>query len=119
GAWIVVCLVWGTTYLGIRIALETLSPFLMAGARWTTAGGLLIALFAARGAALPPRSGWPSLALLGVLLVGFGNGAVVWAESTVSTGLTSVLVAMAPFWIVGVDALWPDGERIGLRRVLG
>jgi len=119
GAWIVVCLVWGTTYLGIRIALETLSPFLMAGARWTAAGGLLIALFAARGEALPPRSDWPSLALLGVLLVGFGNGAVVWAELTVPTGLTSVLVAMAPFWIVGVDALWPDGERIGLRRVLG
>ena len=62
---------------------------------------------------------WPSLAILGILLLGFGNGAVVWAEQTVPSGLTAVLVATSPFWMVGIDALMPDGEAITLRRVLG
>jgi drug/metabolite transporter (DMT)-like permease len=114
-----VCLIWGTTYLGIRIALETIPPLLMASMRWIAAGGLLILLLALRGERLPPRREWPSLAILGILLLGFGNGAVVWAEQTVPSGLTAVLVATSPFWMVGFDALMPDGERITLRRILG
>jgi drug/metabolite transporter (DMT)-like permease len=118
-AWIAVCLIWGTTYLGIRISLETIPPLLMAAMRWITAGGLLIVLLALRGERLPARREWPSLAVLGILLLGFGNGAVVWAEQTVPSGLTAVLVATSPFWMVGFDALMPDGEAITLRRVLG
>jgi drug/metabolite transporter (DMT)-like permease len=114
-----VCLIWGTTYLGIRIALETIPPLLMAAMRWIAAGSLLIGLLALRGERLPPRREWPSLAILGILLLGFGNGAVVWAEQTVPSGLTAVLVATSPFWMVGFDALMPDGEAITLRRVLG
>src|SRR5438552_976651 len=79
-AWIIVCLVWGTTYLAIRISLETIPPLLMAGLRWIVAGGLLVAVFKVRGNELPPPRAWPPLAVLGVLLLGFGNGAVVWAE---------------------------------------
>jgi drug/metabolite transporter (DMT)-like permease len=72
-----------------------------------------------RGEKLPSRESWPSLALGGLLLLGFGNGAVVWAEQTVPSGLTAVLVAMCPFWMVGLDAFMPDGEALSLRRVVG
>ena len=114
-----VCLIWGTTYLAIRISLETIPPLLMAAMRWIAAGGLLILVLALRGERLPARREWPSLAILGILLLGFGNGAVVWAEQTVPSGLTAVLVATSPFWMVGFDALMPDGEAITPRRVLG
>ena len=113
------CLIWGTTYLGIRIALETIPPLFMAAVRWIVAGALLIAALKLRGERLPDRSEWPSLTVLGILLLGFGNGAVVWAELTVPSGLTAVLVATSPFWMVGIDAMMPDGDRLTLRRVLG
>jgi drug/metabolite transporter (DMT)-like permease len=118
-AWAAVCLIWGTTYLAIRISLESIPPLLMAAIRWIVAGGLLIAILALRGERLPRRRAWPSLALLGVLLLGFGNGGVVWAEQTVPSGLTAVLVATSPFWMVGMDALMAGGERLTIRRVLG
>jgi drug/metabolite transporter (DMT)-like permease len=118
-AWAAVCLIWGTTYLGIRISLETIPPLLMASMRWIVAGSLLILLLALKGERLPGRREWPSLALLGILLLGFGNGAVVWAEQTVPSGLTAVLVATSPFWMVGFDALMPEGEAITRRRVFG
>jgi drug/metabolite transporter (DMT)-like permease len=114
-----VCLIWGTTYLAIRISLETIPPLLMAAIRWIVAGGLLILLLHLRGERLPAPREWPSLAVLGVLLLGFGNGAVVWAEQTVPSGLTAVLVATSPFWMVGIDALMPEGERFTVRRTLG
>ena len=118
-AWTAVCLIWGTTYLAIRISLETIPPLLMAAIRWIVAGGLLMAILKLRGERLPGPRAWLSLSILGVLLLGFGNGAVVWAEQTVPSGLTAVLVATSPFWMVGIDALMPNGERLTLRRVLG
>jgi drug/metabolite transporter (DMT)-like permease len=118
-AWIAVCLIWGTTYLAIRISLETIPPLLMAAIRWIAAGSLLILLLKLRGERLPARREWPSLAILGILLLGVGNGAVVWAEQTVPSGLTAVLVATSPFWMVGIDALMPGGEALNLRRMLG
>jgi drug/metabolite transporter (DMT)-like permease len=118
-AWAAVCVIWGTTYLGIRIALETIPPLLMAALRWITGGTVLIALLTARGESLPRPREWPAITILGILLLGFGNGAVVWAEQTVPSGLTAVLVAMSPFWMVGVDALMAEGERLTIRRVAG
>ena len=131
-AWLTVCIVWGTTYLGIRIALETIPPMLMAGMRWIAAGTLLSTALAIGGATLPKPRAWPALALLGILLLGFGNGAVVWAELTVPSGLTAVLVATSPFWMVGIDAFVgrprrssqesdraKAGDPLTLRRVLG
>jgi drug/metabolite transporter (DMT)-like permease len=114
-----VCLIWGTTYLGIRIALETIPPLMMAALRWIAAGTLLTAALLLRGEKLPHRREWPALTLLGILLLGFGNGAVVWAEQTVPSGLTAVLVAMSPFWMVGIDALLAGGERLTPRRTVG
>jgi drug/metabolite transporter (DMT)-like permease len=118
-AWIAVCLIWGTTYLGIRIALETIPPFLMAAGRWIVAGLLIIGILVARRERLPPVRLWGSLAVLGVLLIGCGNGGVVVAEQTVPSGLTAVLVAMSPFWMVGIEALMPDGEPLTGRRFAG
>lgn len=117
-AWIVVCLVWGTTYLAIRIALETIPPLLMAAFRWIVAGGLLIAALSLAREPLPRRRAWPSLAVLGILLLGFGNGAVVWAEQTIPSGLTAVLVAVIPFWMVGIERVL-HAERLSPRRLFG
>jgi drug/metabolite transporter (DMT)-like permease len=103
-AWVIVCVVWGTTYLAIRIALESIPPILMAAMRWIAAGILLIAWLKLRGERMPHPRAWPALTILGTLLLGFGNGAVVWAEQTVPSGLTSVLVATVPFWMVGIEA---------------
>lgn len=104
-AWVAVCLLWGTTYLGIRIALETIPPMLMGGLRWTIAGALLLGVMALRGDDMPGPKQWPSLSNLGFLLIGLGNGGVVWAERTLPSGLTAVLVAVTPFWMVGVERL--------------
>jgi drug/metabolite transporter (DMT)-like permease len=118
-AWVIVCIVWGTTYLAIRIALESIPPMLMAAMRWIAAGTVLIAGLKLSGEPLPRPSAWPALALLGVLLLGFGNGAVVWAELTVPSGLTAVLVATVPFWMVGIERVTKGGERVTARRLIG
>ncbi|HUR35551.1 MAG TPA: EamA family transporter [Vicinamibacterales bacterium] len=118
-AWVAVCLLWGTTYLAIRIALETIPPMLMGGIRWTTAGAVILGVMKLRGDPIPHRDEWPSLALLGILLIGLGNGGVVWAEQTLPSGLTSVLVAVIPFWMVGVERLAGDAAPITVRRTIG
>ncbi len=91
----------------------------MAGFRWAAAGALLIAVVSARGQPLPSARSWPALALLGILFLGVGNGAVVWAELTVPSGLAAVLVAAMPFWMVGVEAMRADRERLPARHLWG
>jgi len=118
-AWITVCLVWGTTYLGIRIALETIPPLLMAAFRWIAAGSMLLAALAVRGERLPRPAAFGPLAVLGILLLGLGNGGIVWAEQTVPSGLTAVLAATSPFWMVGIDAVMADGDPVTWRRGAG
>jgi drug/metabolite transporter (DMT)-like permease len=117
--WVAVCLIWGTTYLGIRICLETMPPFLMGGLRWLIAGGLLTTYLLANGQKLPPPSRWRSIALLGFLLLGLGNGGVVIAEQWVPSGLTAVLVATSPFWMACVEMFLPDGERLRPAALAG
>jgi drug/metabolite transporter (DMT)-like permease len=118
-SWAAVCVIWGTTYLGIRICLESMPPALMGGLRWTLAGGLLAGFVLGRGEVLPPASRWGSIALLGFLLLGLGNGGVVFAEQWVPSGLAAVLVATSPFWMAGVEAALPDGERLGRNTIAG
>jgi drug/metabolite transporter (DMT)-like permease len=110
-AWVAICLIWGTTYLGIRICLETMPPGLMAGLRWLAAGVVLALVEIARGHRLPRLRSWPGLAIIGLLFIVGGNGFVVWAEQWVPSGLTAVLLATSPFWMVGIEALIPRGER--------
>ena len=118
-AWVMVCLIWGTTYLGIRVSLETMPPALMGGLRWTIAGALLASFVALRGHRLPPPSRWGGILLLGFLLLGLGNGGVVVAEQWVPSGLAAVLVACSPFWMAGVEACLPDGDRLRGKVILG
>lgn len=114
-AWLCVCLIWGTTYLAIRVTLETMPPILMSGFRWLIAGAILSVILRARGHALLPRQGWGRAALLGLLLLVLGNGLVAWAEQWVPSGLTAVIVAASPFWMVGIEAARKDGEPVGVR----
>jgi drug/metabolite transporter (DMT)-like permease len=118
-AWIVVCVVWGTTYLAIRVALESVPVALLAGLRWATAGVLLAALLPVFGERLPHPRTWRSIAIAGFLMAVIGNGGVVWAQQYVPSGLAAVVVAMVPFWTVVVEALLPRGERLTGRILLG
>jgi drug/metabolite transporter (DMT)-like permease len=118
-AWVIVCVVWGTTYLGIRISLESMPPALMASLRWLIAGSILAVYLVLRGESLPPRSRWGGTAIMGFLLLVVGNGGVVYAEQWVPSGLAAVLVATAPFWMAGVEASIANGERFGARTIAG
>lgn len=113
------CLVWGTTYLAIRIALETIPPALIGAFRFIVAGGILAALLRVRGVHLPSRTHWPGLAVVGILLIGVGNGMVVVAEQWVPSGIAAVVIATSPFWMATVEALIPGGERFSRRTLTG
>lgn len=117
-AFAAVYLVWGSTYLAIRVVLETLPPFTMAGARFVVAGLLLGSFALARGATWPSRSQWGTALLLGALLFLGGNGAVVWAEQRIASGLAALLVAIEPLWIVLLQARSGAGRPSG-RAVAG
>jgi drug/metabolite transporter (DMT)-like permease len=119
GAWIVVCFVWGTTYLGIRVALESVPVALLAGIRWTAAGALLAALLPLFGERLPHPRTWGSIAIAGFLMAVIGNGGVVWAQQHVASGLAAVVVAMVPFWTVLIEAALPKGEKLAARTLSG
>ena len=118
-AWIVVCFVWGTTYLAIRVALESVPVALLAGLRWAAAGALLAAVLPLFGERLPHPRSWGSIALAGFLMAVVGNGGVVWAEQYVASGLAAVVVAMVPFWTVLIEAALPRGERLTSRTLMG
>lgn len=118
-AFATVCIVWGTTYLAIRVALETVPVFLLAGLRWFFAGTILAAILLASGRKLPGRALWGPLILLGFLMNVLGNGFVVWGEQYVPSGLTAVVIATVPFFSVGIEAMLPNGERFTRRALLG
>ena len=118
-SWAAVCVIWGTTYLGIRVSLESMPPALMGGLRWTIAGGLLAIYVRLSGGTLPPPSRWGSIALLSFLMLGLGNGGVVFAEQWIPSGLAAVLVGTSPFWMAAVEAFMPKGERLTTAVVAG
>jgi drug/metabolite transporter (DMT)-like permease len=118
-AFITVCIVWGTTYLGIRVALDTVPVLLLAGLRWMAAGLLLSGILLAMGRRLPPPRMWGPLVLLGFLMNIVGNGFVVFAQQYVASGLTAVLIATTPFWSALLERLLPNGERFTTRSLVG
>ena len=104
-ALLAVYLIWGSTYLGIRFALEGgYPPLLMAGGRFIIAGSLMYAVLRMRGVPAPTKRQWRDLVILGMLLLGGGNGMVTLAQQTVSSGLAAVAVSSAPLWMAAFAA---------------
>jgi len=101
---------WGSTYLAIRFAIETIPPFFMAAARFLFAGAVLYGWKRVSGDMPPSRQEWRSAAIIGVFLLVGGNGGVVWAEQRVASGLAALLVTTVPLWMVLIDMLRPGGR---------
>lgn len=118
-AWIAICILWGTTYLAIRIGVESLPPMLFAGSRWILAGVIFLIYLKIKKINLPSRNEIIHLAIPGILMIGIANGFVVVAEQWVSSGLTSLLIATLPFWVVGLESALPLGIRINVKIVIG
>jgi drug/metabolite transporter (DMT)-like permease len=124
-AYLLVCTVWGSTYLAIRIGVGHLPPFLFAGVRFLVAGLLLGALAMLVGVRLPTRArDWRTLAVTSVFLLVGGNAVVVWAEQFVASGPTSVFVAAMPLWAAFCEAVMPGHRtaftwRVGVGLALG
>jgi drug/metabolite transporter (DMT)-like permease len=96
-------IVWGSTYVAIRFAIQTLPPFLMAGTRFVVAGGLLYAWHRARGTPRPTPRQWAGAAVAGGLMLFLGNGGLSWSEQYVPSGLASLIIATVPLWLVLLD----------------
>ncbi|EDY18474.1 protein of unknown function DUF6 transmembrane [Chthoniobacter flavus Ellin428] len=111
GAFAAVYLIWGSTYLGIRLAIETIPPFLMAGARFVVAGSVLYTIMRRTGTPRPQAIQWRDAVILGALLLLVGNGGVSWAEKRVPTNITALTVAGTPLWMLLLDWLRPGGKR--------
>jgi len=114
-----VYIIWGSTYLAIRFAIETIPPFLMAGTRFLIAGGILYLIRKLLRDKTPSRNEWRSAILIGTFLLVGGNGGVVWAQQYVVSGMTALLVGTAPLWMVLIDLLHPSGHRPNRWAVFG
>jgi drug/metabolite transporter (DMT)-like permease len=118
---VVLYLVWGSTYLGIRIAVESIPPFLMAGARFLLAGAIMLVFVGVtRRAAtrLPTIREWRDSAIVGGLLMGGGMGLVAWGEQTVPSGIAALMIAMMPVWVAIFGRLFL-GERLPVVAAAG
>lgn len=115
----IVYLVWGSTYLAIRVAVEGLPPFLMAGMRYAIASSVMILAGLVTRQARPTGREVLSSSIVGLFLLLGGNGLVVWAEQFVASSLAALLVASVPLWILILEAFWPGGTRPTRLGVLG
>jgi drug/metabolite transporter (DMT)-like permease len=104
-------LIWGSTYLAIRYADQTIPPFIMGGIRFLISGAMLYAWARYRGAPRPSRIHWRNAVIAGAFLLLGGNGAVVWAEQFVPSGMTALLVSILPFWLVIIEWVRPPRRR--------
>jgi drug/metabolite transporter (DMT)-like permease len=114
-----VCLFWGTTYLGIRVGLESFTPAMLMCLRYLISGILMLIGAWLAGAHLPRgRELWRT-ALYGALTIGMGTGSLALAEVWIPSGLAALIVSTQPFWMVGVEALTPGGARLHFPAVRG
>jgi drug/metabolite transporter (DMT)-like permease len=110
-AYLIVCVVWGSTYIGIRVGVRHLPPFLFAGVRFLIAGAILAGAARLWGETLPRRrQDWLTLAITGTLFLASGNGLVVWAEQYLDAGTASIYVVTVAIWAACFDALMPGGK---------
>jgi drug/metabolite transporter (DMT)-like permease len=118
-AFAAVYVIWGSTYLAIRIGVESIPPLMLAGLRHFTVGLLLYTVLRWKTGVRPTAAHWKTAAVTGFLLLFVGNGGVSWAEQTVPSGVTALLVATVSLWLVIVDWLRPGGHRPVPKVVLG
>ena len=111
--------IWGSTYLAIRFAVATMPPFLSAAARFLVSGSFLYGWRRLAGDPKPSATQLRTAAVVGLFLLLGGNGGVVWAEQFIPSGLTALLVATVPLWMISIDALGPGGERPRARALAG
>jgi drug/metabolite transporter (DMT)-like permease len=114
-----VCFFWGTTYLGIRISLESFSPAMLMSLRYLVSGGALLLGALAAGARFPTGAEAWRTAGYGLLTIGVGTGALAFSEQWIPSGLASLIASLQPFWLVSVEALAPGGERLHWPSVGG
>ncbi len=118
-ALLAVYIVWGSTYLAIRFAVQTMPPFLMASARFLIAGSVLYIWRRLKGDPAPTKIEWRSAAIVGLCLLLGGNGGLVWAEQHVASSIAALLIGATPLWMALIDALRPHGQKPSVRTVLG
>ena len=118
-AMVVVYIFWGSTYLAIRYAVETIPPFLMAGTRFLVAGSILYAWRRLAGDPGPTKKQWITTAVIGALLLFGGNGMLSWAEQMVPSGVSALLIGAVPLWMTLIEALRPGGRRPNLAGMIG
>lgn len=112
-------IVWGSTYLAIRFAVETIPPFLQAGLRFFISGLILVLWRRAAGDEMPTRVQWKSVAIIGTLLLLGGNGLVSFAEQRIASGIAALIVGTVPLWLVLIEALRPKGTKPSWLSLVG
>jgi drug/metabolite transporter (DMT)-like permease len=120
--WIVLItlyIVWGSTYFGIKVAIETIPPFFHAGIRFLVSGLILVIWQRAAGSEMPTRSQWKSTAIIGMLLLLGGNGLVSWAEQFIPSGIAALIIGSVPMFLVALEAIRPGGVKPTWQTILG
>jgi drug/metabolite transporter (DMT)-like permease len=118
-AMLVIYTVWGSTYLAIRFAVETIPPFLMAGTRFLLSGAILYVWRRSAGDHAPTRGQWLRASVVGLLLLLGGNGLVSLAEQNVASGIAALIIGSVPLWMTTIEALRPGGVRPNILGILG
>lgn len=118
-ALITLYIVWGSTYLGIKVAIETIPPFFHAGIRFLISGLLLVIWQRAAGNELPTKKQWISTFIIGNLLLLGGNGLVAWAELTIPSGIAALIIGSVPLFMVVMEAIRPKGVKPNWQSIVG
>lgn len=118
-ALVAICFFWGTTYLGIRMALESFPPLLLVAIRFLVSGTVLLAWARWKGWTLPEWREIVRTCLFGLMLLGVANGCLTFAETWIPSSLAALFLTTAPFWLVGLESLQPNGERLTVAVVVG
>lgn len=118
-ALITLYIVWGSTYFGIKVAIETIPPFFHAALRFLVSGLILLAWQKAAGQAMPTRKQWISTAIIGTLLLLGGNGLVAFAEQFIPSGIAALIIATVPLWLVIMEAVRPGGIKPNWQAIVG